>query len=187
MTRAARFAALASAALSSLAAACELDGAEPATRLVDESSGRFGGVGLGSSEAEVRRVFGEPGEGDGYFPLGERYRGPPSVSFTGYEPPVVLRYDDAAFLLVDGVFSLMTTDEGATTRRGVGVGDPLARVRERYARVRCGTAPAGEGVFGSDDAYPWCRTRVGDVDVFFGDDPIESVTLTRVQSDGGTP
>jgi hypothetical protein len=74
----------------------------------------------------------------------------------------------------------MTTNDGEETRRGVKVGDPLARVRERYRGVACGEAVAGEPLFGGEiPKYPWCRTCIGDVDVFFGDDPIQAITLTR--------
>lgn len=176
---------LGASAVALLVGACDLvrraDEQRPA-RQIDERAGRYAGVGLGLSEGEVRRVFGEPGGGDGYFPLGEEFRGPPSVPASGGRRPALLRYDEVAFLVdqASGVFSLMVTYEDAETRGGVGVGDPLERVGERYARVRCGETVSGEPVFGDEHpTYPWCRTRVGKIDVFFGDDPIESITLTR--------
>jgi hypothetical protein len=49
--------------------------------IVDEQRGRYGDVRLGSSEADVRATFGEPGGGDGFFPLeAESYRGPVSIA-----------------------------------------------------------------------------------------------------------
>jgi hypothetical protein len=48
--------------------------------LVDERGGTYGGVGLGSSEAEVRAVFGDPGEGEGFIPLDEE-------AFVAVSPP----------------------------------------------------------------------------------------------------
>jgi hypothetical protein len=44
--------------------------------------------------------------------------------------------------------------------------------------VPCGKAIAGEAVFGESPSYRWCRALVGGVRVFFGGDPIESITLT---------
>lgn len=94
--------------------------------------------------------------------------------------PTPLHYRDTAYLVSPtvGVFSMVTLESGARTREGVGVGDELARVRERYDRVDCGESVAGEGLFGETPMYPWCRAIVGDVRVFFGEDPIESITLT---------
>lgn len=73
----------------------------------------------------------------------------------------------------------MVSRFGATTRAGVGVGDPLSRVRTEYDKSVCGKATAGEPLFGDEvPTYPWCRVRRGDVEVFFGDDPVESITVT---------
>jgi hypothetical protein len=75
---------------------------------------------------------------------------------------------------------MATLADGAETRAGVGVGDDLERVRERYRRVSCGESVAGESLLGGDTPmYPWCRAIVGNVRVFFGENPIESITLTK--------
>ncbi len=74
---------------------------------------------------------------------------------------------------------MATLADDARTRAGVGVGDELARVREAYEGVECGEAIAGEPLFGDDyPTYSWCRTRVRRIRVFFGEDPIESITMT---------
>jgi hypothetical protein len=149
--------------------------------VIDEQRGSYGGVTLGASAAAVRSRFGEPGGDSGYFPLDEEsYRGPPFIP-TPAGRPDVLRYAEAAFLVArdTGLASLVVTRLGATTRAGIAVGDRLARVRQRHDDVRCGEAPAGEAIFGGEDpTYPWCEVGVGRVQVFFGDDPIESITLT---------
>lgn len=160
------------------------DGVSHEPRTVHEAAGSIGPVGLGSSEAEVRDVFGEPAGGDGFVPVGEAFRGPVLVRSPNRGRPVELRYEETAFLGTErtGVFALMTTNDGDVTTAGVAVGDPLARVRERYGRVRCGGAPAGEPIWrGEPTTYPWCSTRVGRVEVFFGDDPIEAITLVRAR------
>jgi hypothetical protein len=47
------------------------------------------------------------------------------------------------------------------------------------SHVECGEAVAGEPLFGGETpTYPWCRALIGDTRVFFGRDPIESITLT---------
>ena len=89
--------------------------------------------------------------------------------------PTPLHYDDTSYLVSPtiGVFSMATLERGARTGSGVGVGDELALVRSRYRSVSCGEFDNGEG-----HTYPWCRALVGDVRVFFGDDPVASITLT---------
>jgi hypothetical protein len=167
-------------------AGCDVSELEtgPARRTTLEERGTYGGVGLGSSEAEVRAALGEPGGGDGYKPLSESdYRGPPHIRALGGVKPILLRYDESAYLLnarTKRVFSMIVSKPGATTRAGVGVGDPLSGVRRNYENPVCGRAVAGEPLFGDEvPTYPWCRIRRGDVEVFFGDDPIQSITVTR--------
>jgi hypothetical protein len=61
----------------------------------------------------------------------------------------------------------------------VSIGEPLQSVLGSYERSRCGEAVAGEPIFGGDTPmYGWCRARVAGASVFFGGDPIESITLT---------
>ena len=163
----------------------------PAPPLVDERAGVLRGVRFGDSAREVRAKLGEPTDDeDGFFPAGTDYTGPPAIAAPASDQrpprkPETLHYGDTAYLVSPsvGVFSMATLAEGARTRAGVAVGDDLARVRERHRGARCGEAVAGEPLFGGDvPKYAWCRVQVGDVRVFFGDDPVESITLTRVAS-----
>ena len=173
---------LASLALS----ACDLfeisdESDEQFPRLIDEQKGRYGEVGFGSTEAEVRAAFGEPGGGDGFYPLdADSYSGPEFIKAPDGRKPTVLRYEEVAFLVSsDGVFAVSVTRPEATTLRGVAVGEPLQTVHENYDGRRCGEAVAGEPLFGGETpTYAWCRVRVASTSVFFGGDPIESVTLT---------
>lgn len=61
--------------------------------------------------------------------------------------------------------------------------DRNAFVRACARQVRpvdCGEAVASEPLSGGETpTYSWCRVVVGDIRVFFGADPIESITLTR--------
>ena len=168
------------------------DGAEPPRReRVNERVGIVRGIRFGDSTAHVRRLLGEPSDdAQGFFPEGSDFTGPPSIAAPRRDqarvpppPPETLHYDDVAYLVSPtvGVFSMATLAEGAETQSGVAIGDPLAQVRERYTDVRCGEAVAGESLFGGETPkYPWCRTQVGKVSVFFGEDPNESITLPRI-------
>jgi hypothetical protein len=162
------------------------DGVSHPPRTIDEVAGTIAGVGLGSSEAEIRAAFGSPVGGGGFAPEGEKFRGPEAIVTPTpprlRTPPQTLRYEETSFLLTrrTGAYAVMTTNERDATAAGVAVGDPLDTVRSTYQKVRCGTSVAGEPLFGGETrTYPWCRARVGDVDVFFGDDPIEAITLVR--------
>jgi hypothetical protein len=156
--------------------------------LVDEQAGVLHGVRFGDSEGEVRARLGEETDDrDGYFPAGADFTGPVAIPSPESDrgsriPPSELHYDDTAYLVSPsaGVFSMATLEEGARTRAGVELGDELELVRERYDLVECGEAVAGEPLFGGEPpTYPWCRALVGPTRVFFGGDPIESITLTR--------
>lgn len=161
---------------------------EPPPVRVDERRGVLRGVELGASTDDVRARLGEPTDrSQGFFPHGRSYTGPPAIPTPPSDrgAPASLHYDDTAYLVspTRGVYSMATLRRGARTRAGVGVGDDLELVRERYDRVDCGRSPAGEAILGGQTpTYPWCRAIVGDVRVFFGGDPIESVTLTRLGS-----
>lgn len=166
---------------------------EPEPVLVDERAGVLRGIRFGDTAEEVRALLGEPTDDEeGFFPVSADYTGPVSIPSPSSDqgsrtPPQELHYSDTAFLVSPsiGVFSMAELSGGARTRAGVGVGDDLARVREVYERVDCGEAVAGEPLFGGDaPMYSWCRAIVGDIRVFFGADPIESITLTRLAGPG---
>jgi hypothetical protein len=177
-------AAVVAAAVVLIVAAGEDEPREPV--LVDERAGSLHGVRFGDSEAAVRRRLGSPtDDAPGVFPEGKDYTGPPSIPSPRSDQrpprmPTPLHYGDTSYLVSPtvGVFSMATLESGARTRAGVGIGDDLDRVRERYDRVECGESVAGEAIVGETPMYPWCRALVGNVRVFFGEDPIESVTLT---------
>jgi hypothetical protein len=94
----------------------------------------------------------------------------------------VLRYEGVAFLVGPrGVFAFVVTEEGARTKRGVGIGDPLGRARQVYS-AGCGEQPYGEALFGAaTPTLRWCRATIDDgLRIWFGRDPIRSLTLARV-------
>jgi len=156
--------------------------------LVDERVGILHGVHFGDSEPEVRQLVGdETDDRSGFFPGGTDYTGPPAIPSPATDdgsraPPSEFHHDDTAFLVSPtvGIFSMATLEQGARTLAGVGVGDDLELARASYDRVECGEAVVGEPRFGGETpTYRWCRALVGDIRVFFGAEPIESITLTR--------
>jgi hypothetical protein len=168
-----------------LLGACGGDDDPAAPSLLDERGGSYRGIRLGDTEAKIRSRFGAPGEGEGFFPLGESFGdigGPPAVRVW---PPDssssrAMRYEGVAFAVgSEGVYAIIVT-EPARTLRGVTIGDDLARSRRLYA-VGCGKGVAGERIGGGSLTYPTCRGTIdGRVRIWFGEDPIASIAIARV-------
>jgi hypothetical protein len=163
--------------------------AAPERRTIDEEAGRYRGVGVGDSRADVKRVFGalKPDQGaGGYTPLDESdFYGPSSMSTPApcrgpAATTQLMRYPRVVFATCRGrIHNLLVTERGAATRRGVSVGEPLDEARDAYPGLRCGDAGGGEA-----DEYPYCTGRVGPGRyAWFGNDPIHSITL----ADGPMP
>jgi hypothetical protein len=168
------------------------DGEQATPVVVDEQRGVLHGVQFGDDAEAVQKLRGRPDEaGEGVFPEGADYTGPPAIPSPRSDQrppraPTPLHYGDSAYLVSPsvGVFSMSSLEDEARTRAGVGVGDALKLVRVRYGEVDCGEAVAGEPLFGGETpTYPWCRAIVGPVRVFFGGDPIASITLTSYSGD----
>ena len=160
-------------------------GDEPAAGpLVDERTGSYRGVTMGDSESEVRAALGEPAGGDGFAPAGES---PADVGVPQFIParggmPTLLKYDDVSFLVgPGGVYAFIVAAEGAHTRRGVAIGDDLDAARKRY-ELRCIDVAGGESLGGGQEYYPSCRATVGGIRVWFGRDPIRSITLLSLRA-----
>ena len=149
--------------------------------LVDERSVAYRGVRMGDSARRVRRVFGRPMTGDGFSPAGKlpaEIGVPASIPTPGGRRPLLLKYADVAFLVGPrGVYAFIVAEKGARTRRRVHVGDRLGSARRAY-RLRCGRVTAGEKVRRGYETYPSCWTTIERrVRIWFGDDPIRSITL----------
>ena len=163
---------------------CGGDDEAAAPRLLDERAGSYRGIHLGDGETEVRRRFGAPGEGEGFFPLGEDQDigGPPAIRVwpPGSSSSKALRYEGVAFAVgSDGVYAIVVT-ELARTLRGVAVGDDLGRARRLY-RVGCGEGVAGERIGGGSMTYPTCKGTIDErIRIWFGEDPIRSIAIARV-------
>jgi hypothetical protein len=175
--------------LALLAAACEKadeSASRPRPVRVDEQRAEYKAIRLGDSRREVQARFGEPAEFDpeaGVTPLGTDWYeigGPPVIS-----PPspregdrdYALRYDRVTFFAIRGrVHGFVTADRGATTLRGVGVGDPLDAVHDSYPAATCETATDAHDV----DEYDYCSVRLGtNRYLYFGQDPIGSIAMAQ--------
>jgi hypothetical protein len=156
-----------------------------APRLLDERAGSYRGVQFGATEAEVRRLLGEPDEDAGFAPVDSEFRdvgGPPAVRVwpPGSMLQKSLSYEGLAVLVgADGVYAILVA-EPARTRRGVAIGDDLVRARRVY-KLGCGEGVAGERMGGGVETYPTCRGTIdGRIRIWFGEDPIGSIAIARV-------
>ena len=185
----------------SLVALDRRDEDEEAVASIDESRGRYRGVGIGDDAGAVRRVFGQrpfaamdepltPTNADFVDVGGPTVVSPPCKPTTprlgGRSRHTLLRYDDASFLFCDGtVFALMVTASDARTTSGLGVGDEREKAQSLYADLTCGEAPSGDV-----GHYPYCAgvtasTRSGQrLHVWFGEDPVASITVSTTRYDG---
>lgn len=163
------------------------DEADSAAVLIDEQAGAYRGVRLGTSERRVIRAFGQPERSPGFAPAGEspsRARVPASLPANPNRGGL-LKFRGVAFLgsPESGVYAFIVTQRGATTTRGVAIGDSLDVARSRYD-LRCTDVAGGESLLGGEEFYPSCRARLGrGIHIWFGGDPIRSITLvSRPQS-----
>lgn len=170
--------------------ASDSEPAPRAARVIDETLGKYRGVGIGDSAADVRRVFGAREFADvsrePMMPLDADFRddgGPMVIEFPdkpAAERQAVLRYADVSFLLFDGkVFAVVVTDDGAATGRGVAIGNELDSVEQLYEKLTCGEAKPESG------PYPYCAGALGqERHIWFGQDPIGSITMATTPFDG---
>ena len=181
---------VAAAALAFLGVAwtCERRGEDDRTGgAIDEHAGSYRSVEMGATAEDVRRAFGEPGDGEGFFPLGESYGEIGGAPVANYPrdwrgPPTVLRYEGVAFLVgPEGMFAFVVTEPGARTRRAVAVGDALSKAVRTYG-LGCVEQPYGEPLFGGEaSTFRLCRGTIDRrIRIWFGRDPIRSITLARV-------
>jgi hypothetical protein len=160
---------------------------------IDERDGSVDGVRIGSTKRDVRNRFGDYGDSPEAYPIEplevdehEGSGGPWSVATGPHHlgpggingEQVTLRYRGASFFVRhDHVFGFMVTSRGATTSRGVRVGDDLATAASKYPGFRC--EPQSEG----DTTVPQKAHCAGeasdDLLTYFGGDPIESITIVR--------
>jgi hypothetical protein len=176
----------------SFAAGCDGagGGAETVERervaVIDEEAGTYRGVRLGDSAADVEQTLG-PGVPatvmTAVVPLDVEsweHQGPVAV----YGPPpksdselLALRYPEVAVGVArDRVISIDTLEAGATSARGVAIGDPLEKAKAAYPELECKSL--------DDASWRACHGRLGDRYIWFGGDPIRDITIASVRLDG---
>lgn len=152
--------------------------------LVDEQRGTIDGLGLGDSAQHIRRELGTPDDPSTLVPTGEVglpwIVAPPNASLrtlrSKNERVAALYYRGLYFLYTPktGVYHLATWRKGAHTKAGIRLGDRLADARRRYPRLKCGV----RNQHSEYQEYPYCRGRVGRLWIWFGQDPIRSITIS---------
>ena len=165
-------------------------GSAPAVeRTLDVGAGTVDGVGVGSTDAQVRATLGPPTAADagGSFPAdaGPGFEGPNAIPMPelGRDRPRILRYPGVAFLVADDVVFAVIGGRGLATEDGLRVGDPLATAREVYGKLGCRERPGGEPLLPGDapDTYPECQRRVGDLRLIVTGDPIASISVAALR------
>jgi hypothetical protein len=174
----------------SLAAALTAVGLYVDRRVVDESPdeplvidaerGTYRGLQIGLRKADARSLLGDPPEradveGD-ETPVGVDYSDISAPS--SYPAWDKWRYEGFAVFFAKGqVQGFVTTSDRSETREGVGVGDSLDLVEDRYTGVTCDALTAYES---SIPETPYCTGGIADDrQIWFGGDPIDSIWVYR--------
>jgi hypothetical protein len=168
-----------------MAASCAGCGGDGDTTVVDPHAATFGATRLGQTAADVRHALGTPLEQGPMLRTLPEGTDPDDIGTpwvipapTDIRSVTVLRYSDTTVLVSprDGAYAVLGWGDGAETQDGVGVGDSLAAARRRYRGLRCAVRNDGT----EHPSYPYCTARIGGLYVWFGQDPIKSISLSRV-------
>jgi hypothetical protein len=157
--------------------------------LINEVRGAYRGVAFGDTRHQVVRKLGRPPVGpDGRHgvPLvnGDEHRAqqtneplingkPPQYQFMGY-PDVGISLVGPQHSSDPAVSFLKVGRDGASTNRGVAIGDSLDEAESAYPEIDCATANEGTEYA----TYPFCagELRPGR-NIWFGGDPIDIIEL----------
>jgi hypothetical protein len=175
---------------------------EAAVASIDETRGTYRSAGVADDAATVRLVFGRRAFAKPHrepitplnAPIGKS--GLPTVVSPPCKPTAelrrgrprlaLLRYDDVSFLFCDGrAFAWMVIADDARTSQGLGVGDDLDDVEDLYPAFTCAEAPSGDF-----RRYPYCAGAIAAqgglprLHVWFGEDPVASITISTTAYDG---
>jgi hypothetical protein len=155
----------------------------PTPGAIDVAAGSYREVALGDPTLRTQNVFGskEAVHDELIAPVNttvDDYYGAP-VGLLGRAGPsadvAIYRYAGVVFLAFDGTIEeIGLTEVGASTERGVEIGDELERAKVAYPEIACDTANEGSKYRN----YPGCTGRVGERFVWFGGDPIKTIELS---------
>jgi hypothetical protein len=151
--------------------------------VVDEQSGSVDGVTLRDGRKAIRRALG-PGKDGRMLRITPDHVDFTSLGLPWTEDPVpgvrmrdvvTMRRDGLSLLVAPhhGAYAIFVWRRNAQTTRGVRVGDDLETVPREYSDFRCGVRNRTSEY----PSYPYCLGRVGDTYVWFGQDPIRSITV----------
>ncbi|HWB56353.1 MAG TPA: hypothetical protein VG479_05400 [Gaiellaceae bacterium] len=165
--------------------------AESAERdaLVDLDAGTYRGIGIGSTEEQMKAVFGDKDPAlltESAAPVGhEDSPGPHAFNpFPGGAKPRWFRYDTVTFFVADGeVVALMIVDPTTITTTGIRMGSELDAVKSGAGLegVRCGTV----NEMTEYEPYAACSGKtVSGLDVWLGGDPLANITIGTVPLEG---
>lgn len=171
----------------SLGSACgEEDAAgRRAEMLIDARAGTVNGVALGSDRGKIRQELGRARREGLMLP-----RLPSGIAVEDVGIPWTLdplpgvRRSRVLTMIYNGISFLVAPDSGAyafsvwnpdaRTTSAVRIGDQLESARRRHPGLRCGIRNRDSEY----TPYPYCKGRVGDNYVWFGQDPIRSITVS---------
>ena len=173
----------------------------PPKDAIDEDAGTFRGVGFGHGRRKAVGAFGDtaPIRGRPITPLGRKqqdiHSAPAFNCWTRddfWGPVDWLLYEDVSFFLASGAICEFTViEEGAATKRGVAIGDPLADAERAYPELECGVVDYGRE---HTDLAPTCVGRLGPLRrrqqpnsdrgdpgrwIWFGGDPIDTIQMNN--------
>lgn len=148
--------------------------------VIDERAGTVDGAGFGDTPAEIKaQLGGSWKEGDiESFPDGRGFTGRSIRYPDGAGSISTLRFEGRSFWFTRsaGAFGVFVWSTRARTRGGVGVGDRLEKVRERYKYVTCDTEVIEDG----PEEVSSCLARVGKMRLTFSKDPIAGITVATL-------
>ena len=136
----------------------------PAGRSIDERTGGFDRVALGSTASEIERIMGPAprwrrDQNPGPLAADGAYDGPSSLDYDGPPKDTFLRYAEAALAIRNGhVRWIQIDDRSAATSSGLGPGDSISLVKRAYPTVHC----AEDSIHSEPGyiAYPYCQLRL---------------------------
>jgi hypothetical protein len=149
--------------------------------LIDLAMGSYAGVTLGDSEQEALSKTKEPLLSRNGQDLHQLAGVDGADAFSSAYATETVVYRDHALMIRNGiVVAIVITNPDAETAEGIGPGDGLALVPQRYPMLHCEAHDgySDEGPAGPPD----CHGHVGDVGLWVSEDPVQLVTIASVHA-----
>ena len=151
---------------------------------IDLAMGSYAGVTLGDSEQQALLKTTEPLLSRDVQDLHQLAGVDGADAFSSAYATETFVYRDHALMIRNGiVVGIVITNPNAETAEGIGPGDGLALVPQRYPMLHC-EAHDGYGDEGPAGP-PDCYGHVGDVGLWISEDPVQLVTIASVNAGMG--